>query len=199
MGRCCRSGNPVAYYAETEALADSKIYNQKFTPVPAPEKKVTIPVPGRRKSIEEAETLASAFLKNLGFEGSLRAGGRRWGSGPPYPEESWRFALEDTPASQWEEVEVWIDTARGQVYKFSRSPKKEKVLPPFMQLSPQEAEQSALAFLAVMNEDTRDTVLRMKTRSLSISGKKWMSVLLPGSAWSTGYLSPATGLQPAFP
>lgn len=166
------SGTPVQYFGEKTSLADSKTYHQELIPLPAPELKVAVLPPGKRKSFEEAERLAAAFLEKQGHKGPLRVGGKEWDSGPPYPRESWRFASKDTFDSQWEDVAVWIDSAFGQIYRFSRMPKEEKALFPFLQLTRQEAEQSALEFLAGINEDTGNTVLTVDKKSYYSESRK---------------------------
>ena len=143
------SGAPVTFYGENIPWAKARIYQREYTPVPAPEQKVTIQMPGERKTPEETKAIAASFLKTLGIEGELHQGGKRWDSGPPYPKEVLYFRLSGIEHyhPDWERVEVSVDTATGMVESFSRQPKDNRKQSPQRQLSRAQAQDLALKFL----------------------------------------------------
>lgn len=155
------SGVPIWFYGENIPWAEAKLYHREYKPVPAPERKVTIPMPGERKTLEETEAIATSFLKDLGIEGKLHPGGKRWDSGPPYPQEILHFRLSGIEHyhPEWKAVEVSINTATGIVESFSRKPKENRSPSPVRQLAREQAQDLALKFLADMKIDTSNMAL----------------------------------------
>lgn len=150
------SGAPDWFYGEIIPWAEARSYHGKYTPVSAPEQKVTIPMPDERKTLEETKAIAASFLKRLNIEGELYQGGRRWDSGPPFPQEVLHFRLSSIEHyhPQWKEVEVSINTATGMVESFSRKPKENSSQSPLRQLARAQAQDLALKFLADIKVDT---------------------------------------------
>jgi len=163
------SGSPSDFFGGKITWAQSKTFNRRFTPVPAPEQRVAVSLPGKRKTFKEGEAIAAAFLKQFGYEGKLHKAGWRRSDDPPYPEEIWHYRLDHDYNSPWEDVEVSVETTYGKVVSFSRKLKEDQSKASGLRLSRGEAQKLAIEFLTDIGENVSNMVLQQDPTNLLYS------------------------------
>ncbi len=115
------TGQPIDQEGNRKEFAESKRYQQTFSPVMGGAAVSTEYYPGQQIQPTDAQTIAEQFFKQMGYSGKVSRGGNGIASGPGYTMEYWNYQIETNQTEKnrnQPQIDVSIETSTGKVVGF---------------------------------------------------------------------------------